>query len=60
MRLNQHHTVGQLRQQVAAQTGDGRRFVLVTAGGAARTLDDDRVTLKEADLLGAAVLLRYT
>merc|ERR1719244_941909 len=55
VRLNHSHTVGDLEQEVRAQTGENRGFNILSLGPPAKVLDKG-VTVKEANLIGGAVM----
>ena len=63
VKLNHNHTIKDLKQQILSQqnTEEGKTtFSLVKAGPPPVTLKDESITLKEADILGAAVMQRYS
>merc|ERR1712080_456874 len=61
VKLNHSHKIKDLKQQIASQQPEeSRPFVLVTCGMPAKPLNNDQITIKEADILGAAVLQRFT
>ena len=62
VKLNQTHTINDLKQQILSQqqTEEGKTsFCLICQGPPARPLNDELMTLKEADILGASILQRF-
>ena len=62
VKLNHNHTIKDLKQQILSQqeTEEGKTsFSLIKMGPPPLPLSNDTVTLKEADILGAAVLQRH-
>lgn len=60
VKLNHSHKIKHLKQQIASQQPqESRSFVLVTSGMPAKPLNNEEMTIKEADILGAAVLQRF-
>merc|ERR1712083_61438 len=61
VKLNHSHKIKHLKQQIASQQPEeSRSFVLVTCGMPAKPLNNDEMTVKDADIMGAAVLQRFT
>ena len=62
IKLNHDHTIKDLKQQILSQqeTEEGKTsFVIIKMGPPPLPLKNESMTLKEADILGAAVLQRY-
>ncbi|KAJ3319007.1 hypothetical protein HDV06_006758 [Boothiomyces sp. JEL0866] len=57
-KFNQSHTVGDLRAYVRASTTDPRDFVLQTSMPTT-IIHDDKLSLKDAQLLNAVIIQRY-
>ena len=63
VKLNHSHTIKDLKQQILSQqeTEEGKTlFTLIKMGPPPVPLTNESMTLKEADILGAAVLQRYS
>ena len=59
IKLNQHHTVGDVKQEIMAmQPQEDREFTLVSLGPPSKVLEDN-TGLKEANLFGSAVMQRF-
>lgn len=63
VKLNHSHTIKDLKQQILSQqqTEEGKTsFSLIKMGPPPEPLKNELMTLKEADILGAAVLQRFS
>ena len=62
IKLNHEHTIKDLKQQILSQqeTEEGKTsFSIIKMGPPPLPLKNELMTLKEADILGTAVLQRY-
>ena len=62
IKLNHDHTIKDLKQQILSkqETEEGKTsFSIIKMGPPPLPLKNESMTLKEADILGAAVLQRY-
>merc|ERR1711892_1226373 len=59
IKLNHHHTVGDVKQEImATQPEEDREFTLVSMGPPSKVLQD-KEGLKDANLFGSAVMQRF-